>query len=316
MKILTYEEVDHDQVLELHLSAFGWPLTEDRVRAKIEHDDRAPKDFALYAVKGLKVLGQVFALRIPTVTRAGVEVVMGVAEVATAPDEVRKGIATTLMRRVEEMAVEEGLRFCWLLTGAHLVAHEMYLKLGYHNMSSFPRGFRRVPMKIAAPTELELRKYRKSDRDTIADAYDNHMAGSIGFTKRQRNHLEMLVDTKFLQKDDIKVATRGGSIVGYTVRHARLGMFSITEVISRNASNFRSIVRAIEAENKGALAIASSLINMEQRERFEGLGYRISPTHWYRLMAKPLDNKISRQEMKRLYGVDDGNFTFMSLDGF
>jgi hypothetical protein len=33
-------------------------------------------------------------------------------------------------------------------------------------------------------------------------------------------------------------------------------------------------------------------------------------------MAKPLEKGMSRRELEHLYGLDDGRFAFMSLDGF
>jgi GNAT superfamily N-acetyltransferase len=117
MRILTYDEVDHDQVLVMHMSGFGWPLTEERARAMATRDKRIWKPFGLYAVRGDKVLGQVIPFRIPMRSTEGVEDQLGVAEVVTATDETRKGVATALMARVEEMAVNEGMRTSWLMTG-------------------------------------------------------------------------------------------------------------------------------------------------------------------------------------------------------
>jgi len=39
MRFLAYDEVDHDQVLQLHMAGFGWPLTEERMRLKVKYDE-------------------------------------------------------------------------------------------------------------------------------------------------------------------------------------------------------------------------------------------------------------------------------------
>jgi len=316
MKILTYDEVDHDQVLVMHLSGFGWPLTEERARAMAEHDGRIWKLFGIYAVRGDKVLGQIIPFRLRMRSTEGLADQLGVAEVVTAPDETRKGIATALMKRIEELGVEEGMTTSWLMTGEHLVAHNLYRKLGYFNISTFPRGFKRIPKKQAQRSDVKLRQYRKSDCKKLASIYKEYLKGSLGFTERQWDFLETGIATQQLGKDAIKVASRAGKIVGYTVTSPREGVAFIMEAVAPEKQNFDSIVSALEAQYKGSLVVGSSLIWKKQRDRFVSLGYQIRPTHWYRLMAKPLEKGMSRRKLEYLYGLDDGRFAFMSLDGF
>jgi len=316
MRFLTYDEVDHDQVLQLHMAGFGWPLTEERMRLKVKHDERAPKGFAFYAVKGKKVLGQIFALRIPNTTRDGIEDVLGLAEVATTPGEARRGVATALMRRAEEVATEDGLRFSWLLTGRHLVAHALYRKLGYHEMTTFPRGFRHIPKRLDKPGGIELKPYRKAYSKRMTAIHDDYVDGGFGFTERQDNFFEMHIATEQIDKGNIKVARRGEEIVGFVVSHNRQGFPVFLEVAALDESDFKSIVRTVEAGHKGSLSMTASLVWKKQRQRFEALGYKINPIHWYTLMAKPLGRGMSRDEMDRLYGFDEGRFVFLSMDGF
>ena len=88
------------------------------------------------------------------------------------------------------------------------------------------------------------------------------------------------------------------------------------EVVAPEEGDFASMVSAFEYQYRGSLVVASSLIWKKQRDRFGSLGYEIRPVHWYRLMAKPLDANMSRRDLEHLYGVDDGSFAFMALDGF
>lgn len=316
MRFLAYDEVDHDQVLQLHMAGFGWPLTEERMRLKVKYDERAPKGFAFYAVNGKKVLGQVFALRIPNKTREGIEDVLGLAEVATAPGEARKGVATALMKRAEEMATEDGLRFSWLLTGRHLVAHALYRKLGYRDMTTFPRGFRHIPKKLEKPRGIELKPYKKTYSKRMTAIHDEYVKGGFGFTERQDDFFEMHIATEQVDKASIKVARRGGEVIGYVVSHSRHGFPVFVEVVAMDESGFKAIVRTVEARHKGSLSMTASLVWTKQRHRFEALGYKINPVHWFALMAKPLERGISEDEMDRLYGFDEGRFVFLSMDGF
>ena len=316
MKILTYDEVDHDQALLIHLSGFGWALTEEHVKAMVEHDARIWKPFGIYAVDKGRVLGQIVPFRIPTRTRDGVEDVLGVAEVVTAPGEAQKGIATFLMRRVEEMGVEEGMRTSWLMTGRHLVAHHLYDKMGYFSVSSFPRGMKRLRRTGAKPRGVKISDFRKADQRRLSELYREHVAGGYGFTERQWNFLDFPLAAHVFAKDSIKVARRGKEIIGYSIIRGGPGMLSLVEVVAPKLSDFRAIVRSMESRRKGALALAGSLIWERQREKFRSLGYKISPVHWYRLMAKPLRKGFSRRQIEHAYGIDDGRFVFMALDGF
>jgi len=316
MKILTYDEVDHDQVLVMHMSGFGWPLTEARAKAMAEHDKRLWKLFGIYAVSRDKVLGQIIPFTLRLRSTEGLADQLGVAEVVTAPDETRKGIATALMNRIEELGIEAGMRTSWLMTGEHLVAHNLYRKLGYFNVSTFPRGFKRVPKKQPRHDEINLRQYRKSDCRKLSGIYEEYLRGSLGFTKRQWDFLEVGIATQQLGKDAVKVATRAGKTVGYAVSGPRDGVAFIMEVVAPRERDFAAIVSALEGKYKGSLVVGSSLVWKKQRDRFASLGYQIRPIHWYRLMAKPLEKGMSRGDLEQLYGLDDGRFAFMSLDGF
>jgi len=316
MKILTYDEVDHDQVLIMHMSGFGWPLTEERARTMAEHDKRLWKLFGIYAVRGDKVLGQIIPFRLRLRSTEGLADQLGVAEVVTAPDETRKGVATALMNRIEELGIEAGMETSWLMTGEHLVAHNLYKKLGYFNVSMFPRGFKRIAKRRAKRDEIKLRQYRKSDCRKLSGIHKEYLKGSLGFTERQWDFLEVGIATQQLGKDSIKVATRVGMTIGYAVSSPRDGVAFIMEVAATEEQDIEAIVTALEAQYKGSLIVGSSLVWKKQRDRFASLGYQIRPTHWYRLMAKPLEKGMSRRELEHLYGLDDGRFAFMSLDGF
>jgi len=316
MKILTYDEVDHDQVLIMHMSGFGWPLTEERARAMAEHDKRLWKLFGIYAVKGDKVLGQIIPFRLRLRSTEGLADQLGVAEVVTAPDETRKGVATALMKRIEELGVEAGMETSWLMTGEHLVANNLYRKLGYFNVSTFPRGFKRIPKNQPKGSGIKLGQYRKADAKKLAGIHKEYLNGSLGFTERQWDFLEVGIATQQLGKDAIKVASRAGEIVGYAVSSPRDGVAFIMEVAAPDERDFGSIVTTLEGQYKGSLVVGSSLVWKRQRGRFASLGYQIRPTHWYRLMAKPLEKGMSRRELEHAYGLDDGRFAFMSLDGF
>jgi GNAT superfamily N-acetyltransferase len=316
MRILTYDEVDHDQVLVMHMSGFGWPLTEERAEAMAEHDRRIWKLFGIYAVRGDKVLGQIIPFRLRLRSTEGMADQLGVAEVVTAPDETRKGIATALMKRIEQLGVEEGMTTSWLMTGEHLVAHNLYRKLGYFNVSTFPRGFKRITKRQKQCGDVRLRQYRKDDCRKLAGIYEEYLKGSLGFTDRQWDFLETGIATQQLGRDAIKVAMREGEIVGYAVSSPREGVAFIMEAVAPEKRDFDSIVSALETQFKGSLVVGSSLIWKKQRDRFASLGYQIRPKHWYRLMVKPLKKGMSRQDTEHLYGLDDGRFAFMSLDGF
>jgi hypothetical protein len=188
--------------------------------------------------------------------------------------------------------------------------------LDYFNVSTFPRGFKRISKKRTRLSGVRLRQYRKEDCRKLARIYREYVKGSLGFTERQWDFLEAGIATKQLGKEAIKVASRGGRVVGYAVSSPREGVTFLMEIVAPEQRDFDSIVSTLEMGCKGSLAVASSLVWKKQRDRFSALGYRIGPMHWYRLMAKPLDKGMSREELRHAYGLDDERFAFMALDGF
>ena len=97
MKILEYDEVDGQQVLELNLICFGWLLSPDQVKLIRKVDKkRVPNYFALYAVEKEEVLSQVGVVRVDTKCVHGVEKIGFIWGVCTKPSEARRGLAKKL----------------------------------------------------------------------------------------------------------------------------------------------------------------------------------------------------------------------------
>lgn len=316
MKILTYDEVDHDQVFHLHMSAFGDTLDEARVRTMIKRDRRVPDYFALYAIEGKEVLGLVCPWRIETRTREGVESVLGFDDIATKVDRARSGIATSLMQRAEEMAVGEGVRFSWLVTSAHLVAHNLYVKRGYFEATCIPHSLKRIDSRKKRPRSLTLRPYRSSDGSALDRLHQKYVRDGLGFTERQERTIDVRLATRHLSRNQVKVAVRSRKIVGYLVLRMQEKTPNVREIVAPAERNFKGMLAGIEAASSSGYAMAWCIFPERQRARFWRAGYPVSETDWWRILARPLDRNISIEEMRHLYGLDDGSFTMMGLDVF
>ncbi len=66
MKILEYDEVDGQQVMEMNLRCFGWFFTPKQVRRIRKVDDHVPDYFSLYAVDKEKILCQAGVSQVDT----------------------------------------------------------------------------------------------------------------------------------------------------------------------------------------------------------------------------------------------------------
>ena len=73
MKILGYDEVNSQQVLELNIKGFGWFLSPVQMELILRVDNRVPDYIALYAVEDDVVQSQVGVVTLDTQTAEGME---------------------------------------------------------------------------------------------------------------------------------------------------------------------------------------------------------------------------------------------------
>jgi predicted N-acetyltransferase YhbS len=313
MRIVSYDEADHDEVLAMNLQAFGWPLTEATAKKYLEHDERWMDVLGLYAVEGGKTIGQVLPLKIRTRTSQGEEIVGGIAGVTVNPAKAKGGVATALMKATHAMFRENNIRICFLLTAESLVAYGLYLKLGYFDAASFCAAQKFVKT-ARRPRTSDLRTYRKKDSGITDEIYRRGTRGLLGFVLRQPAFLNMKMDTTPLTKKNIRMA-EGGSAEGYVVLTPAEEYVTVREIICPNERSFNTIMATVEAEAAGKYILTYFQTPRPAIRRFEKRGYKPELRTWGRIMAAPIVEDLSKRKLRELYDFG-GRFCMMALDTY
>lgn len=312
MKIVSYDEADHEDVLEMNLHAFGWPMTERTVKKYLKHDERWLDGVGVYANEQGRTIAQVLPLKIRTRTREGNEIVGGIAGVTVIPDRARRGIATALMKAAHEIFRENDIRISYLLTAESLVAYGLYEKLGYVDVVTFGgvQKFIKAPRK---PKGLELRPYLKKDWEITDEIYSRSVRRLLGFVVRQPAFLNMKIDTTPLSRKNIFLADDKEE--GYVVMSPAEDYVILREIMCPAERAFNRIMASVEGEAAQKHIVIYLLISKLLLSRFAKRGYRMNRKTWGRVMAAPLVRGIPKGELHKLYDFD-GAFFISGLDTF
>ena len=313
MRIASYDETDHDEVLAMNLQAFGWPITEAAVKRYLKHDKRWMDIVGVYAIERGRTIGQVIPLKIRTRTSEGEETVGGIAGVTVVPGKARKGIATALMKAAHDILRDNGIRISFLLTTEFLVAYGMYRKLGYFDATSFSSAQKLV--KVARkPKDMVLRPYRKKDWKRTDRIYRHGTRRLLGFVVRERAFLNKKIDTTPLTRENI-VFVQDEKAEGYVVFSPAEDLVTVREIVCSNGRSFNRIMALVEAEAAGKYVLSYLQTSRLARRRLERRGYTVDRTTWGRIMVAPLVRGLSNKKLSEMYDFG-GAFCMMALDTF
>jgi predicted acetyltransferase len=315
MRILHYDEIDHQEAFMLNINALWFPFTPTRIKTRIEYDDRWSSDTCLYLVDKGKILSQVAALRIPTKSVDGEEMILGVAEVATHPAFTRKGYARKLMELFHDRSREEGMRIAFLLTRSSMVAYDLYLKLGYRDLAYFPKCSKPLVRK-KKPKDSILRKFKKKDVDKLDEVFDRFSRDLLGFVVRQKRYFDWRLKVSEALKTMIQVVETKDGIGGYILKRETGGDVFVEEVVVPSKKNLDRTFSELERGEKGDYITVFPLGGDKQAEYMRSRGYFMDELSFGRVMAAPLKKNLSHKEISRLYGVKDGKFCLLELDEF
>ncbi|UCG23132.1 MAG: GNAT family N-acetyltransferase, partial [Chloroflexota bacterium] len=135
MNIVTYDDLDPFDILDLNVLCFNFALTPEMV-SKIRRLDRRPFPFfALYAVDQARALGQVGVFQVPLMTAQGPVEAGAIWAMCTHPAYSRQGIGSTLIQEAHKRMRSAGLPFSTHGTSRHWVAHPFYRRHGYLDLA-------------------------------------------------------------------------------------------------------------------------------------------------------------------------------------
>jgi len=312
MRIAEYDDVDPLQVLHINVLCLDFALTPELVRLIRRMDPRPLPFFALYALEGNTVAGQVGIFRLPMVSAAGATEVGGVWAVSTHPAWHGRGVASLLLNEAHARMAAAGLRFSTLATDRFRVAHRLYEKHGYHDLyapaatlgpsAALPRrpGLRAEP---AGVQRLEL-----ADR-----LFEQIARGQLGFARRHTPYFPFLHARGALDAEDLWLLWQGDELAGYAAASVGHGLLRVRSLLLA-AGLDAPAAAAILAQATDTRTIEVRLDRYGDAESFARSGFQITLDSWATFMVKPLAADATVGEFRRVYGLEQGQFLISYLD--
>lgn len=315
MKILEYDEVDGQQVLELNLIAFGWFLSPEQVAIIRRADNtRVPDYFALYAVEKEKVLSQVGVVTVDTKTSFGSEKVGFIWGVCTRPKSARKGYAKKLINEAQRRLAEDDIRHSFLGTGKSLVAYDLYDKLGYMDFMTLDRGLR-----ICNKTEeegLDVTYSSSVRNEIIVELFAKYSKDLLGFVERPNNFLDVRKAWSWMPYNLIGAFKEGSKPIGYIVASTEGKIVRIRELCCPKIEDIGKCITAFENKFKPDYLLLDGITGSILRGVFSKSGFKIFTDSWGILMVKDLSDKHSIKQIRNIYGVEEEKFSMTPIDEY
>jgi ribosomal protein S18 acetylase RimI-like enzyme len=312
MKILEYDEVDSQQVLELNIKSFGWFLSQDQVRFIRRVDSRTPDYVALYAVEGKEVQSQVGVVTLDTQTTYGTEKIGYIWGVATRPSQARQGFATKLMEEAHERLIGEGIRYSFLGTGKSLVAYDLYRRLGYKEFTMLKRGLKKCQNKESGEITLKT----KVDKAVIVDLFYEYSEGLLGFVKRPRNFMEIRKAWSWFQYDLVGAFYENENPIGYIIANKEDKILKIWELCCPKKEDLKKSISSLKSNLNVEYIVLELVHKAALEEQFIESGFKIFDESWGVFMVKDLKGDQSIKEIRKIYRIDDKKFHMTPIDEY
>lgn len=311
-QIAEYDAVDPLHVLHINLLCLNLGLTPELAALMRRMDPRPFPFFALYALNGSTVTGQVGVFRLPVVSTTGATDVGGVWAVSTHPAWRGQGVATRLLDEAHERMRAAGLRFSTLGTARSGVAHGLYEKLGYRDLYS-------PAMALARSDDLRAQPGLRVEpagpgRLALADRlFEQLSRGWLGFARRHTPFFSFLHARSYLSAQELWLIWQESEAVGYAAAVAGNGVLRVHNLLLAPRVDPVAAVAAL------ALAAAARYAHVrldhpDHAAAFARAGLHVAAPSWSTFMVKPLAADATLEEFRRDYGLDDSRFLISYLD--
>ncbi len=331
MQIKGYNELDPNDVLQLHSTCFFWFFRPSQVRRLLNEDPRVRDMFGVYAVEDERVLGEVGTLTFPLETRSGTTDAGGIWGVATMPHSTRKGIARRLMEEAADRFREKGIRYSFLFTGRQLVAYDLYRKLDYQDLVPFRRGFK-VCREAKEPalngrrmdpesthSELEgmtIDIVKPAGEANINGLFRINTEGLLGCVHRPDRFVEIRNLWEWKKIGFAALLGENGNQWGYILGTREGDVIGIDEVSVPNPGRIPDAVRLLEHHFDPEHIWFNWQSRMSNVEAFSSYGFDHVENSYGYLMVKDLEGDTDTDAIRAELGLDDDIFQMSSVDEF
>lgn len=307
MEILAYRELEQKgPLLPLMEQAFGWPFDQLEYEKVIKADPRLRDgSVGFCAMKNKRVLGFVGVMDLATKTVDGtMEKAGGIYAVATLPGYTRQGVCTKLLNQAHEYFTEKGYRFSFLTAGQPTVAHALYCKVGYSDVTSFLSAYK-LKEKTERKENSKRKKASKWDFGRILDLYAKYVKGRTGFAVRDETYMKALAKQYQISARECTATDKGYVIFKKEKKHAR-----IRELIAHDKKEMNHLIGLVECKAQnvviGRMPVGDPALIHVYRSR----GFTVLEKGHGVLMVKKLTPEASFNES---YG---SRFYMSALDHF
>lgn len=317
MEIRMYDEVKDDYGVTmqgLSASAFWGYWTRERIELDRKYHPFHSKEFAIYAVEGDELIGQVKLYEFPIETSEGREIVGGIGGVLSHPAHARKGTASKLMERTHEMFIEKGIRYSFLRTANSLVAYGLYVKLGYDFIASLPYAIKNLPKSRKKAPKLESCTSHKQGEE-MSKVFDEYVDGLLGWVHRPKDFFSWRIRQDIISKNEIAfIKGKDNNVQGYALKTKRNDIMEVIEIAALSEDAFKMLCDGLMAKGVNSIAFYE-LHNPISIKRLAKLGFTVFKDSWSCNMAVDLKGRIKGDKLRALVGAPD-RFNFMGCDSY
>lgn len=318
MKIKLYDEVKDEYGLTiegLSAAAFWGYWSRERIELERKYNPFHSKEFAIYALEGDEVIGQVKIYEFLIETTEGRETVGGIGGVLSHPAHARKGTARKLMERTHEMHLEKGIRYSFLRTANSLVAYDMYAKLGYDFIASVPHAIKSLPKTRKKKPKLDsCTSYKQGEG--MSEVFDRYVDGLLGWVHRPRDYFSWRIREKIFSKknDIVLVEGKANDVQGYAMKGKRDDRIEVFEIAAPSEAIFTKLCKGLMVKGANSM-IFWELHNPIAMKRLARLGFSVFKDSWSCNMAVDLKGRVKGDELRALVGAPE-RFNFMGCDSY
>lgn len=309
MKIVTYDQIDPVQALDLSMLALDFSLTPERAAHIRQTDPRPFPCLALYALDGDKAVGQVGVFRLPMVTIHGREDVGGVWAVSTHPEYAGRGVASLLLEAAHTQMLAAGLRFSTLGADRFRVSHRLYRRHGYEDMRVWASALARWET-AHQPTRLRAKNPSANGYDLVEALFEEIAQGRLGFAWR---HTPFARLRDQVPPEDIWVFWENMRPAGYAFARRRENLLVVSDLALLPGVDAAEALAALTACLDAAY-VQASLSRPADIASLRSAGYRVAHPNWAAFMVKPLQPGAPADEARRIFGIGTDRFMISWLD--
>jgi GNAT superfamily N-acetyltransferase len=271
--------------------------------------------FGVYAVEGSEVQSVVRVLRLPyTLANGDKETVSAIQGVVTRRERSGKGLARKLLEEVHRREAEAGMKFVLLWTGHAMVAHNLYLSMGYKDVYTPMLAIRKCDGPGAQLQGYTARTPLAEETRTLHRLHTGSTTERVGFTPRPEGLLQALFRLGLVGPDSFRLILRGEDPVGYFQLKKEKGWIRSDEVVLSKGTDPIAALSALESECGGGWLTILGTFVRDNAKLLRERGYLLTSYSYSGLLARPL--QPGNNDVLTELGMDHKSFTCQFLDYF